>query len=115
MKATNHILSLEKVQWASFYYANQYGEFRQKLPSGPSVHSRVLGKNERAYIVTDVGLILGDALEVATQLKVLDVWVPQCKFQLSSNHTITYTGDKALSLWDTWRAKIFGKKKGNKL
>jgi len=50
----------------------------------------------------------------AERLGLLDVWTPVCSFQLTANHSVTYTGKKAIAMYAAWRAKVFSnnKKKG---
>jgi hypothetical protein len=47
----------------------------------------------------------------AVRYRILDVWIPYTTFQVSANHRLTYTGDKAISLWKAWCEKQFNKKK----
>lgn len=53
-------------------------------------------------------------LEVAIARNMLDTWIPYTTFQLSNNHSLTYTGDKAIALWKAWNERIFNKKKRKK-
>lgn len=48
-------------------------------------------------------------LERAKRLSLLDTWYPELTMQLSANHQLKFTGDKALKLWDLWQTKIYGK------
>lgn len=47
----------------------------------------------------------------AVRLGLLDVWQSVCSFQLTANHSITYTGKKAHVMWKAWNERIFNKKK----
>jgi len=96
------ILDLNKVQHASFYYINQDGESRQHKPKGHTVHNIPID-GEKEW---QTGRC---AVEVAKERGMLDTWIPKVVFQLTANHNISYTGEKAVSLWEAWRAKIFGK------
>lgn len=113
MIATNHVTDLNKVQWASFFYKNQWGNYRLKKPKNLTVHNKEYDDKDFAVDgFTDEGeFILKPALEVAKKLNVVDRWIPHCKLQLSSNHTITYAGERAISIWKTWQAKTFKAKK----
>lgn len=53
-------------------------------------------------------------LTVARERGMLDKWERILELQLSNNHSLIYTGDKALSLWKAWCAKQFGKDKEKK-
>ena len=106
------ILELSKVQHGILYYVNQEGLVSNYLFKTPSVRGRTVSDAEMAYPHPDYP---GETtLARAKRLNVLDVWTPVCKFQLTANHNIEFTGDKALTMYDAWCARIFGKKKGKK-
>lgn len=97
------VIDLNKVQWALFGYRNQYGDYRQLKPKF-SVHGKVYDKKEKMFGTTET------AFEVATRRAIIDKWTPELKLQLTANHTLTYTGDKAKSLWAEWNRRVFKKK-----
>jgi hypothetical protein len=49
-------------------------------------------------------------LEEASRKRLLDTWIPCVTFQVTANHRLTYTGDKAMSLWKAWNERVFNKK-----
>lgn len=99
----NHtVVSLKKVQHATFYYRNQFGETTRRLPKGPSVHGRVVSATKKSAHLDTTELAL------AKELGLLDRWTAVLKLELSANHRLTYTGDKATSLWNAWNTMIFG-------
>ncbi len=108
MTNNNHIIvDLSKVQFASFYYKNQWGNVVRKNPPKYSVHGTVFDPKSKA-------LCFGEPitmLELAKSAKLLDVWKPVCRLQLTANHSLTYTGEKAKSIWKEWGRRIFEKKK----
>lgn len=110
MIATNHIVDINKCQHATLYYQNQWEQRLLKLPKTITVRANTIGEHDKCYTSVDGVMVLINALQLAKELKLIDVWIPHCKFQLTANHSITYTGDKALSLWKAWQAKIFKKK-----
>ena len=97
------VCDLNKVQWASLVYKNQWGDFRQKKPKVVTVHNSPVTEAEIAY---PSGRPL---LELAKEKGIIDTWTPVLRLQFSANHTLVYTAEKALSLWKAWQSKIFGK------
>lgn len=97
------IVDLRKVQFARLHYRNQFGETRRRLPTGPSVHGQVVSDKPSAYGISEI--------ELAKQRNVLDDWKPVLRLHVTANRTLTYTGDKARSLWEAWCARIFGQPK----
>lgn len=92
---TNHtILDLNKVQHASFGYVNQYGHKRRLRPRATFLNQTVPVPKDKPYLSAK-----------------LDKWFPVVSFQLTANHCLTYTGDKAVAMWKAWQEKIFNKHK----
>jgi hypothetical protein len=50
-------------------------------------------------------------LKRAARLGIIDKWIPEVYFQVTAGCGVIYTGNKAVSMYDLWKAKIFGKKK----
>lgn len=98
------VLDLNKAQWCHHYYRNQYGQTTRLLPHFPTVRGQVFD----AHHMHISGM--KTMLEYATEHRLLDRWKPECKFQLSANHNITYTGKKATVMWKEWNRRIFKKK-----
>jgi len=104
------VLDLTKCQWATLYWKSKSGYTCPVKPLEPTVHGMMFNPYDKHIS----GVYL---LDYAIANKLIDIWYPVCTFQLSANHTVTYTGDKAISMYDTWKAKIFSqalKKKGKK-
>lgn len=101
------VLNLSKVTFGRFYYRNQWGQLTDVLPPKEiiTVHGVKFAANESMYGSTE------RAIDAAKRLGMLDVWIPEVKFQLTANHQIVYTGDKAKSLWKEYCRRIFNKKK----
>lgn len=102
---SNHIvLDLGKVQYASFYYRNQFGQVRRTKPK--------YSVNGVRFKPSDIAHTVGEPmslLELAKVNDVLDRWTPVIRFQLTANHTLKYTGKKAIAMWKAWRGKVFKK------
>ena len=103
MRASNNriVVDLKKVQFAEFYYKNQWDQTRYTKPKF-SVHGQVRDPNERAY--NSKGKTLR---QLATELKITDVWVPHVMLQLSANHSLVYSGENAVNIWREWSVQIF--------
>lgn len=106
---TNHtVVDLNKVSYANFYYkcATLYGDItRRTLPKIPTINGDSFNQNEQRIQTSNETM-----LEYAKRKNLLDTWVPACYLQLSNSHSLTYTGKKAISIWEAWRSKQFKKK-----
>ncbi len=103
------IVDLRKVQWAKLFWVNQTGQCRDKRPNVRTVNGEAF--DESAYALLHIQYPCETMLERALRLDLIDVWTPVLRMQLSANHTLEYTGKKALSLWKAWNARIFSKRK----
>lgn len=104
----NKVVDLKKVQWASLTYWNQHGNVKAYKP----ITSTVFGETVRdEYAAYHPSYPQERMLERATRLGILDVWIPHLTLQLTANHQLVYTGEKALSIWKAWQSKIYGAKK----
>ena len=105
------VLDIRKCQWASFYYINQYDQYRHTKPKCKTYRNSPLDKHTLRFGGEET------LLEFCLNNDLVDRWVPVIKFQLTANHNIVYTGRKAIVMWDAWNRYIFnvgGKKKGKK-
>ena len=110
MSAKNNVVfDMNKVQYARFFYRNQWGNTKVKKPKY-STYGVEFNPEELAFANTsnDKKMTL---LEKAKQLGILDRWTPVIRLQFASNHSLTYTGARAISIRDTWNAKQFKPKK----
>jgi hypothetical protein len=69
--------------------------------------SRPLNEDTQCYDFINGEWTLVNAIQLAKEKKVIDVWTEHTVFQLTANHSITFTGKRAKSLWEAWQAKIF--------
>lgn len=101
MPTNNHItVDFGKIQFAHLRYRNQYGDVRRVKPKF-SVHNTEYEPTTRMYNSTET------ALEFAKRRNLIDIWTPECRMQLSANHTLVYTGKKARAMWKAWNERIF--------
>lgn len=89
MTSNQTILSFDKVQHASYFYRNQYGHERRLKPTHTYLNQTIHNPPPN-------------------KVGVLDRWHEVVSFQLTANHTIEYTREKAVSMWAAWKARIFG-------
>lgn len=110
MTTNKTVLDLAKVQHATLWWGNGQ-EKRHHKPDCPTYHGMPVPDGLAAPIKDYPGETM---LERAIRRNLLDVWTPIVCFQLTANHKIVYTGEKALSMWKAWNARIYGEKKGKK-
>jgi hypothetical protein len=89
------VVDLNKVQFARFFYTNQYKGFSNTIPDWPTV---------RGTPITGVW----DTMRAGI-LGMIDEWYPCLLLKLQANHSLTYTGEKAKSIWKEWNKRIFKK------
>lgn len=105
----NIVVNLSKVSYACLIWTNQHNNlFRNSKPKSPTVNGSTVNNDYASYHHSYPNETL---IERARRLDILDRWEPVLKLQLSNSHRLTYRGKKALSLWNAWKAKIYGKKK----
>src|SRR6266702_7886812 len=99
------ILSFSHVQYGTRYYVNQYGQQSSHIPVNPTVRAQYVLAINLAYHHPDYP---GESeYHRAERLQLLDIWREVVTFQLSANYTITYTGERAATIWKAWNAYIF--------
>lgn len=111
MNSNKIVLDLNKVQFAFYYWVNQYGNYMYHEPNDNSIYVQgtfVNGHEIAAYHPSYPGETM---LERAKRLDIIDAWVPTCLMQLTANHSVIFTGKKATTMWKMWCAKIIKRKK----
>lgn len=103
------VVDLGKVSYAKFRYRNQYGDTRDTKPKF-SVRGVMYDPTEMGHSPTTEHP-RETVKQMANRLGITDVWIPEVKFQLVANHSLTYTGPKAVALWREWNRRIFKKGK----
>jgi hypothetical protein len=99
------VIDINKVAYAWFYYVNQWGHtYRKPIVS---VHGIEIQEPD-GYALYHHDYPLETNLERAKRLDILDTWTPIVWFKFTTTRKIAFSGDRALSLWATYRAKIFG-------
>lgn len=104
----NHIVvDLNKVQYAKFYYINQYGNIRYTMPAFSTVRNEIVNDEIMAAFHPEHP---GETIHArAKRLNLVDVWGVQLVMKLQANSSLIFTGEKAKSLWKAWKAKHYGK------
>lgn len=119
MNSNRTVVDLQKVAYANLLWKTQDNCYtRNNKPKYPTVHNQRV--DDGTDCVCEIQVSSKEVwpretkLERAKRRGLLDCWIPHCILQLSNSHSLTYTGAKALSLWDAWCAKQFGKTKKKK-
>lgn len=106
------VVNLDKVTHARLRYRTyNYGItiYRESVSAWPSVMGEPIYPSDIRFGTNE------PMIDYAKRKNLLDVWIPELELQLSNSHSLIYTGQKAIDLWDAWNAKIFSKhKKGKK-
>jgi len=109
MKQNNRIVfNFSKVMYGKFRYRNQWDQLTPVKPVKPTVYGHTVSDLDFAPEVA--GWPKETMLDRAKRRKLLDVWTPECVLQLSANHSLLYTGDKAVAIWKEWCRLQFKKK-----
>ncbi len=94
------VVDLCKVQWARFYYRNQYGNKRDTLPILTELEFSI--RNATFNRIEEPELYAQAMRKVA-----IDIWEPRVYLKLTANAALIYCGDKALSIWKKWQEMQF--------
>lgn len=126
LKDNRIVVSLRSVQWARFYYENQYGQRIDtlQLPLDKQLHLREKRlKREDFFSVRNEWFtreetaFRGDGrtlYEIVKEQGKLDVWTPHVRLVITANRSLIYTGQKARSIYEAWQALQFSKIKKTK-
>lgn len=113
MRKDNRIvINLNSVQWAKFYYQNQYGDRRDLKPVAPTNNGFAFDSNAIVHASDPKEMLT--MYRYAKEHNLLDVWQPHVVFKLSASETLIYTGDKAIALYKEWCVRIFNKRNKQK-
>lgn len=103
------VFDWRKVSYVRFWWEDEEGNRRDKQPKGPTLHGRDVDPQERLH--PRPGETQGPLLvEFARERKALGHWTAKAKLQMSGSHALRFSGEKAVSLWSAWNARIFGGK-----
>ena len=118
MKNNRIVVDLNKVQYARTGWCTTDGNYRrQSKPTQPTVHGHEFECEAPAIVAYPQLQEETTMLQRAQDLGIIDEWIPYTTLQVQANHRLTYTGEKAQSIWKAWCEKQFNKsqkKKGNK-
>jgi hypothetical protein len=100
------VCDLNKCQWASLVWKNQWGDYRKKKPKGVTVHNCPV--TEAEVVWNSGGKLM---IDLAKENGLIDVWVPVLRLQFSANNRLSYYGSKALSIYKEWCRRVFKPRK----
>jgi hypothetical protein len=123
MKNNKIVVDLNKCQYAWRSWVTLCGNYkRSSKPTEPTVHGQEFDCDAPAFgsiEFTMADFIVPKTITMPTtetlyqrakRRKLLDTWIPCVTLQVTANHRLTYTGDKAESIWKAWCEKQFNKK-----
>jgi len=108
MKTSQLTIDLNSVSYIHFFYRNQEGQTRAKLPRKPSVHGVVFNPDEWAIPMLHE-FPHETKLERARRMEILDSWKAVCIYQFRNNHSITFEGSLAIKKRDAYNKHIYHK------
>ena len=107
MKDNNRIVvDLNKILHAELYYEtfNCGVTYRRHTkPKWATFNGQDVIESDRLYKTGE------SALSYLTRRGMLDKWYPVLILQASNNHSLRYTGIKAMSIWKEYNRRIFKK------
>lgn len=106
------IVDLSKVQYANFYYTNQYGVRRVVRPTTATVRGEYI--NDKGFALFHPDYPKETCIDRAVRLGIVDRWIPTCLLKLQANCCLIYTGDKAISIYKAFCERQFNKPKSKK-
>ena len=106
----NTVFSFNKVAYITLIWRTKDGIYeRHKKPDYDTVHGHAFDSFELAPYLEGYELETLDSR--ARRLDIIDVWIPRITVHFTANKTLTFSGKRALNIWQAWQAKIFSKKK----
>lgn len=104
---TQLTIDLNSVSYCSFYYKNQWGNVRRIKPKKPTRLGQVI-PNEFA-LPLDPAFPSETLIERGRRLELVDIWTPVCRYQFRNNHSMKFTGDKAIAKHKQYQTHIYNK------
>lgn len=102
------IISIDKIIAAKLTYINQHNNFSlHRKPSVPTVHGTIIPDGYAAY---HADYPFETALERASRLDIIDHWLPNLYIRMQGGVRLTFTGDRAISIWEAYKAREFSSK-----
>lgn len=100
------VISIDKIIVAVFGWRNQYNNvFNSCRPPTPTVNGAPI-KDEFARAHSSYPL--ETAIERAMRLDIIDKWIPCLWVRMQGGVRTTFTGGRAISIWEAYKAKQFG-------
>lgn len=102
-------LDLNKVIYMGLFYENQEGMIKQFKPLVVTVHGKPIPLY--AYASYHHDYPEETIMERARRLDTIDVWTVCLIVHMQGGVRFRFTSDRAKTLWKSWNAKIYNKKK----
>ena len=97
------VVDLNKVQFATYFYRNQYEDYRSLRPKQVTLHNTPIDPKEKQWMTGE------NLLKLVLKRGAQDHWTECCRLHITANRTLLYTGKKASSIWKEWNRRIFKK------
>ncbi len=97
-------IDFSAISHSLFHYRNQFGEIVRIKPRQPTVHGGQKIPDGKCF--GEDGLVS----ERVKRLGYVDEWTPVCILQFRNNHSLTFTGQKAVDMNKNYKAHIYGRK-----
>jgi len=106
---TQLTVDLKKVQWATYHWINGKGDERRIKPTAPTALGAEVSTTELAQAVPMLEYPTESMYSRALRKGILDTWKPVCRLHITANRVLTFTGDKATSIWKAYNKHIYSK------
>jgi len=87
-------IDLRSVSYSEFFWRNQFGETVRCKPRHPTRHGQSIPDEYAFPFLVDYPC--ETVLERCHRIGVIDEWTPVCIYQFRNNHSLTFTGSKAI-------------------
>lgn len=112
MKAPNVQLTIDlnSVSYMSFYYKNQFGHVRRKMPRNIAVQgTEIINPKDHAFPY-QLDYPKETVEERLRRRELLDVWTPICKYHFRQQKSFHFEGEEAKKRRDAYNKHIYGNK-----
>ena len=111
MKAPNVQLTIDlnSVSYVSFYYKNQFGHVRRKIPRSLTVQGCLI-TNPKDYAFPYILEYPKETIEERIRRKGLaDIWTPICKYHFRQQKSFHFEEEEAKKRRDAYNKHIYNK------
>ena len=96
--------NLRRARYAHFGYENQFGDFKDELPSWPTYHGSKIDMTEK--VLGSEELLIDRMMKVGS----IDTWKAHIELHFTKHDVLVFEGDKAEKLWTAWKGIVYSSK-----